>query len=87
MSRASLTIGYPVYVCMRPNVSPVFLTRASSSSASATLSVIGFSHITLNPASRHALAMGKCVWFGVQIATKSMRSSFDSANSPAIMSR
>ena len=71
---------------MRPNVSFVFFTSASSSSASATVSVIGFSHITLKPASRNAFAMGKCVWLGVQIETKSMRSSFGSASSPAIMS-
>ena len=42
--------------------------------ASAKVKVMGLSHTTLIPASQKALAIGKWVWFGVAIETKSTRS-------------
>ena len=68
-------------MCITPKVRRVFFTSAASSSASAAVIVIGFSHITLKPASRQAFAIGKWVKFGVQMATKSRRSAFGRAAS------
>ena len=42
--------------------------------------------MTLKPASANALAISKCVWFGVATETKSMRLSAGSFFSPSIIS-
>ena len=60
---------------------PDFLTISRRSFAEARSIVIGFSHITLNPASRKAFAMSRCVELGVTMDTKSTRSSSGSAAS------
>ena len=58
----------------------------ASSSAWARSKVIGLSHMTLKPASAKALAISKCVWFGVATETKSMRSPAGSFVSAATIS-
>ena len=55
------------------------------SSPSSTVTVIGFSHSTLKPASRKALVISKCVEFGVATVTRSIRSG--RSRSPASISR
>ena len=58
-------------------------TSFSSAMASSRVAVSGFSQMTSKPASKNALLMGKCVKFGVQMATASILSS--RVNSPLII--
>ncbi len=73
-------------MCVSPYSKPVFFTSFCNATASRRSNVAGLSLNTWNPFSSASFAGGKWTWFGVTIATKSIRSPNGSRDSAAIIS-